>query len=404
MDEVPPIGAQIERAITRMKTERLERRAGLRRGLRGRSILSGEGRFIGRNSKGELRHLNWRTDLGIRPLNHGLITILEKDPRNPGKAKEKTTDIFSAPRSRMKLRRSLHAAQENRDLILDQICEMEALVKAVGPTLSPLELYAKVSRVRALLGELEGSISITKQNAVGILETTEEALREASVEDNPRKKKAFLELAVQNMGAFRRQLGQIRDGEVQHSLALNRVREYVLREQRDAKVLELLGQWIREYSSQKAFFFERDQESDLEFAQRLEKLASSNVAQGKKLSAITALKKEYSVSEYGIRECRHEIISLLGSAETEFRIGEKSNRTLANKLLRRAALVLSIWKPSFVAEELQKPPYEVYLHVGSNKSIVSYIQAGAQLAQRNVFGPAVDCFRKAENLMHACRR
>ena len=88
------------------------------------------------------------------------------------------------------------------------------------------------------------------------------------------------------------------------------------------------------------------------------------------------------------------VLEPLRQAEREFEIGEAGNRRAANELLRRAALILKIEKPSFAADELSTTT-DVYLHLGSNKSIASYIQAGALLVERKVLGQAVKCFEKA---------
>jgi len=267
------------------------------------------------------------------------------------------SDVFSAVRIPMHIQERLVDARNERDQILEEVERLNAFLNKKGHLLTPLGFNMRARLMREVKKELEDSIVPLKQEALVMLEKAENSLLEAGVESEEFDKRRQVSIACVQLTAFRDRLGKHRDKEVEEILAFNIKREALIRGERDTRIEGQLRKWVAVYSNRNRWAIRGKDQKDLNYAERILELASSNMRIVKKIEMISELRKEMAGKKYRVHGKRFNL-SYLDNAAEAYSEGDAKSREEARKLLKRGALLLVLGKPQFVAGALEKcEPY-----------------------------------------------
>ncbi len=418
MDRRPP--ESVREVATGMKQRRLSDRNEFRKMIGRNTLARGPGFSLGKDVGGKPVRLPVNYSFKTSFLENGLVSVeIGMDKSRMGKkilqwSGERhalVTDVFSAVRIPVHIQERLVNARHERDQILDEIEGLNAFLNKKGHLLTPLGFNMRARLMREVRVELEDSIVPLKREALMMLERAEKSLLEAGVESTEFGKRKQVSIACVQLTAFRDRLGKHRDKEVEEILAFNRNREALIRGERDMRIESQLRKWVAVYSNKNRWAIRGKDQKDLNYAEKIVEIASSNMRIVKKMEAIAELRKEMEGKKYKVAGKRFNLSYLDGAGEA-YGSGDEKSKESARKLLKKGALLLVIEKPQFVADALEK--CEPYL-----KGVAEKIREGAEhmdnVAEflgdsnlRNLAGDeldsAVGCFRNALHKMELVNR
>ena len=280
------------------------------------------------------------------------------------------SDIFNAVRIPVHIQERLMNARNERDQVLEEVERLNAFLNKKGHLLTPLGFNMRARLMREVKKELGESIVPLKKEALVMLEKAEKSLLEAGVESEEFDRRRQVSIACVQLTAFRDRLGKHRDKEVEEILAFNRKREAFIRGERDRRIESQLRKWVTVYYNRNRWAIRGKDQKDLNYAERILKLASSNMRIVKKMEEIAALRGEMAGKKYTVRGKKFNL-SYLDQANEAYERGDQKSREEARKLLKQGALLLVLGKPQFVAGALEK--CEPYL-----KGVAKKITEGAE--------------------------
>ncbi len=362
-----------------MKQRRLSDRNRFRRATGRNTPPRGFGLSFGKDAGGKPVMLPVNYSFKTNFLKNGLVRIeIGMDKSRMGKKILQWTgdkhalisDIFSAVRIPVHIQERLENARNERDEVLEEVEKLNAFLNKKGHLLTPLGFNMRARLMREVKEDLEDSIVPLKKEALVMLGKAEKSLLEAGVESTEFGKRRQVSIACVQLTAFRDRLGKHRDKEVEEILAFNTKREAFIRKERDMRIESQLRKWVAVYSNRNRWAIRGKDQKDLNYAERILEIASSNIRIVKKIEAIVELKSEMEGKKYTVTGKRFNLSYLDKAREAYGREGHKSGEG-AGKLLKRSALLLVLGKPQFVAGALEK--CEPYL-----KGVAEKIREGAE--------------------------
>ncbi|MCP4646483.1 MAG: hypothetical protein GY852_01955 [bacterium] len=377
LDSRPP--ETVRRVAKGMKQRRLSDRNKFRRIIGGDTRPRGFGRLLGKDSAGKPASLPANYSFKTTFRENGLVCVeigLNKSRMGKkvlqwsGDKHTLVSDVFSAVRIPVHIQERLVDARHERDQVLEKVEGLNAFLNKKGHLLTPLGFNMRARLMQKVKKKLEDSIVPLKREALMMLEKAEKSLLEAGVESTEFGKRRQVSIACVQLTAFRDRLGKHRDKEVEEILAFNKKREALIRGERDRRIESQLRKWVTIYSNRNRWAIRGKDQKDLNYAERILELASSNMRIVKKMEVIGELRKEMAGKKYKVAGKRFNL-SHLDNARAAYGRGDQKSREDARKLLKKGALLLVLGKPQFVAGALEK--CEPYL-----KGVAEKIREGAE--------------------------
>ena len=354
----------------------------------------------GRNEKGEEVATKVPSALGLKllsPAPHSLLIdfsiyrddnrLLSALPENEANRLVKSgahtrkevgyiTDIYHAVR----LFKHIKEGYRNELAGTTSILEMEKFNEITASVLKwgsqNKEVEELVGRIDALLQLLKRKSASSKVLSLKKIEKARDLLLEMQLESNPFLCTNKLGAASAALVGARNRFDEWRIKEILRRGSMAHLKEAALRTKRDVLLREVLQGWISAMEKGNPFAIHRLYQADMAKIALIGQIGANNISQ-------TIVELEKSKSTWGS--------GFLKSAKELFLQGKNED---AQDEMRKLYFYLSANKPQYVFEQMQKTN-DAYLNIGGDKSSLSYLESGAGLFGKKIFGRAKYCFEMA---------